>query len=69
MLDFQYFQLILFGLFIAKERLVIAVGRLEELRSAVFFRDSTEESKNKEREKDKQYPQRVEVTDRLRTQH
>lgn len=69
MLDFQYFQLILFGLFIAKERLVIAIGRLEEPRSAAFFRDSAQEEENKERKKDKRYPQRAEPTNRLKTQH
>lgn len=43
MLDFQYFQLILFGLFIAKEQLVIAVGKIEDPRLAAFFGDNAQE--------------------------
>jgi len=39
-LDFQYFQLILFGFFIAKERLVIAVRKIED---PMFFRENAQE--------------------------
>lgn len=44
-LDFQYFQVILrlFGLFITKERLLIAVEKIEGPRLAVFFRDKARE--------------------------
>lgn len=60
MLDFQYFQLLLFGLFIAKERLVIAVGKIEDPRLAAFFRDSARDSQ-------KSGIPRVEPTGKLRT--